>query len=130
MDRQTIASYEKNAEKFCLQYHTQAPTELYDTVKGFFHSHGETADIGCGSGRDVCWMSHAGFRATGYDASTKMLEYARAVYPENTFVTDALPNLASLASNHYSNILCSAVFIIFGRTITRCVFKGVSPKRL
>jgi len=111
MDQQTITTYETGAKSFCAQYRAQTPTELYDVIKGFFHRHGETADIGCGCGRDSTWMSAAGFRTTGYDASSMMVDYARTYYPTQSFQCDSLPALASIAAGQYANILCSAVLM-------------------
>jgi len=111
MDKETIATYNNDSNKFCLHYRTQTPTEMYDAIKGFFHHRGETADIGCGSGRDTYWMSESGYNSTGYDASNNMLECARTSYPKQEYQLDSLPNLSSIASNRYTNILCSGVLM-------------------
>ena len=52
----------------------------------FFRPGRPTADIGCGSGREVAWLSAHGFPAVvGYDPSTGLLSQARARYPHLTF---------------------------------------------
>jgi len=38
-------------------------------VARFFIRSGVTADIGCGSGREVAWLNANGFPAVGFDAS-------------------------------------------------------------
>ncbi|CAG4890996.1 class I SAM-dependent methyltransferase [Paraburkholderia saeva] len=45
---------------------------------------GQTADIGCGNGRDVAWMAANGYRVTGFDASPGLLAEARRLHPDLT----------------------------------------------
>jgi SAM-dependent methyltransferase len=67
MDRFTIDAYDKDARSFADEWHAQpAPTDLHDLIRRFFHR-GSTADIGCGSGREVAWLNAHGYPAAGYD---------------------------------------------------------------
>ena len=111
MDRQTIDVYNSQARDLSAQYRSLHPDALLDTVRGFFHRGGETADIGCGSGRDVAWLQAQGFDAIGYDASPNMLACARTSYPDCSFIESALPDLRGVADARFANILCSGVLM-------------------
>ena len=82
MDRQTLAAYDHDAATFAKDWHAQpAPVDLQETVTRFFIRGGCTADIGCGSGREVAWLNASGFPAVGFDASDGLLAEARSRYP-------------------------------------------------
>ena len=92
MDRATLAAYDTDAASFAKDWHEQpAPRDLHDIVQRFFVKDGTTADIGCGSGREVAWLNANGFLVVGYDASDGLLAEARARYPDPDFVWAELP---------------------------------------
>src|SRR3984893_12133858 len=97
MDQQTLAASDLDAADFARQSNLRpAPHDLHALVGRFFRP-APTADIGCGSGREVAWLAAHGFPVVaGYDASTGLLSEARARYPHLTFATAALPDLAGL----------------------------------
>ena len=67
MDRKTLAAYDSDAAAFAKDWHAQpAPRDLQETVERFFIRGGTTADIGCGSGREVAWLNANGFPAGTY----------------------------------------------------------------
>ncbi len=107
MDRLTLAAYDSDAAAFAKDWHEQpAPVDLHDIVKRFFISGGTTADIGCGSGREVAWLNVHGFPAAGYDASDGLLAEARARYPDLDFMHAELPELG--ASRPMLTTMCCA----------------------
>jgi len=112
MDQQTLAAYDLEAADFAAQWHDQpAPRDLHALVGRFFRP-GPTADIGCGSGREVAWLAAHGFPVVaGYDASTGLLSEARARYPQLTFGTAALPDLAGIPDGSFDNVLCETVIM-------------------
>ena len=111
MDRDTLAAYDKAAGAFAQDWHDQPPpSDLHEIVRRFFIK-GLTADIGCGSGREVAWLNANGFPATGYDASDGLLDEARSRYPQCTFLRDTLPQLASIQSGAFDNVLCETVIM-------------------
>jgi hypothetical protein len=58
MDRATLAAYDNDAAAFAQDWHEQpAPVDLQDIIRRFFIKGGVTADIGCGSGREVAWLN-------------------------------------------------------------------------
>ena len=66
-------------------------------VRRFFHPGGRTADVGCGSGREVAFLAASGF--TTRSATTPrdaLLEQARLRYPRLRFAAAALPDLAGV----------------------------------
>jgi SAM-dependent methyltransferase len=80
MDRTTLAAYNDAATAFAEDWHAQPPpTDLHALIRHHFRP-GLTADIGCGSGREVAWLAANGFPAIGYDASEGLLIEARARY--------------------------------------------------
>lgn len=111
-DRQTLAAYDKDAAAFAKDWHEQpAPRDLHEIVKRFFITNGLTADIGCGSGREVAWLNANGFPSKGFDASDGLLAEARALYPQLEFEHAELPDLRGIAANAYDNVLCETVIM-------------------
>src|SRR5271154_2803896 len=112
MDRKTLAAYDHDAAAFAKDWHEQpAPTDLQDIVTRFFIKGGSTADVGCGSGREVAWLNANGFVAEGFDASDGLLAQARARYPPPQFGHPELPDLAGIAADHFDNVLCETVIM-------------------
>jgi SAM-dependent methyltransferase len=112
MDRATLAAYDNGAAAFAKDWHEQpAPTDLHATVTRFFIKDGRTADIGCGSGREVAWLNANGFPAEGFDASDGLLAQARSRYPQLRFVRAELPDLQGIAADAFDNLLCETVIM-------------------
>jgi len=59
----------------------------------------------------VTWLESEGFDAVGFDASVAMLEQARGAFPDGEFVREALPDLKSVDSDAFDNVLCSATLM-------------------
>ena len=116
MDRHTLAAYDKDAAAFAKDWHEQpAPVDLHEILERFFIKGGMTADIGCGSGREVAWLNASGFPAKGYDASEGLLVEAWVRYPQFEFVHAELPDLGGIAANAYDNVLCETVIMHLDR---------------
>ena len=116
MDRATLAAYDNGAAAFAKDWHEQpAPTDLHATVTRFFIKDGRTADIGCGSGREVAWLNANGFPAEGFDASDGLLAQARSRYPQLRFVRAELPELQGIAADAFDNLLCETVIMHLDR---------------
>ncbi len=112
MDRPTLAAYDTSAADFARDWHAQpAPADLHALIKRFFVAGGATADVGCGSGREVAWLAADGYPAIGFDASEGLLREARARYPKLEFRHARLPDLASVADGSYANVLCETVIM-------------------
>ncbi len=110
-DRQTLGAYDAAAEAFAKEWHAQPPpADLHGLVKRFFRP-GRTADVGCGSGREVAFLAAAGFDVTGYDASDALLEQARLRYPRLRFQTAVLPDLDEVDDETFDNVLCETVIM-------------------
>jgi SAM-dependent methyltransferase len=112
LDRLTLEAYDHDAVAFAKDWHAQpAPVDLQAIVARFFIRSGATADIGCGSGREVAWLNANGFAAVGFDASDGLLAQARSRYPELNFAHAALPELAGIAAASFDNVLCETVIM-------------------
>ena len=111
MDRSTLAAYDAAAADFARDWSDQpAPVDLHALVQRFFGP-GPTADIGCGSGREVAWLDANGFAATGFDPSEGLLREARARHPGLAFQQAALPELAGISDASFANVLCETVIM-------------------
>jgi 2-polyprenyl-3-methyl-5-hydroxy-6-metoxy-1,4-benzoquinol methylase len=116
LDRQTLAAYDTDAAAFAKDWHEQPPpTDLHDIVRRFFIAGGTTADIGCGSGREVGWLTANGFPAQGFDASKGLLAEARRRYPQFDFANAILPDLQGITANTFNNVLCETVIMHLDR---------------
>lgn len=76
---QTIAYYDKNAEKFCA---ATRDADMCFCRNKFLSLIGENAhilDAGCGSGRDSKAFLEAGYRVTAMDASAKVCKEAQVL---------------------------------------------------
>ena len=114
MDRKTLAAYDSDAAAFAKDWHDQpAPRDLQEIVERFFVRGGNSADIGCGSGREVGWLNANGFSAAGFDASEGLLKEARQRYPGLKFAHSELPELRGVGS--FDNVLCETVIMHLDR---------------
>ena len=111
MDIQTITAYNQDADKIAALHSTLIPHKLYQQINQHFIKQGQTADIGCGIGRDSFYLQQQGYMVTGVDASVAMLTQARELYPSLNLHQDYLPDLTILSENSFDNILCSAVLM-------------------
>jgi SAM-dependent methyltransferase len=116
MDRPTLAAYDSDAAAFAKDWHEQpAPVDLQEIVARYFIRGGITADVGCGSGREVAWLNANGFPAVGFDASDGLLAEARSRYPELDFAHAELPGLKGIVAGSYDNVLCETVIMHLDR---------------
>ncbi len=111
MDQKTLDAYREKAYEYSQDWLAQPqPTDMYKLLKHFFKAEGETADIGCGNGRDSNWMVENGYRVTGYDSSADLLKLALQLYPKLEFHLAVLPLLNEIR-NQFDNILCETVIM-------------------
>jgi len=111
MDKQTIETYDREAERIAQLHSNLTPDRLYTLITEYFTKTGNTLDVGCGIGRDTQWLNQNGYSAIGIDASEGMLKQAQQLYPQVRFLKDFLPDLTSLNDQTFQNILCSAVLM-------------------
>ncbi|RVU83640.1 class I SAM-dependent methyltransferase [Leucothrix sargassi] len=111
MDKKTIASYDESYQAVAKLHHSLSPAWLYELITQHFTPNTSVLDVGCGTGRDCAWLAQNGYAPTGVDASLGMLTIAKESYPSVRFIKDALPELATIASAQYENVLCSAVIM-------------------
>jgi len=114
VDRKTLAAYDCDAAAFAKDWHDQpAPVDLQEIVERFFVRGGNSADIGCGCGREVGWLNANGFSAVGFDASEGLLAEARRRYPGLKFAHAELPDLKGIGT--FDNVLCETVIMHLDR---------------
>ncbi|TDW23883.1 class I SAM-dependent methyltransferase [Kribbella kalugense] len=111
MDSETLHAYDTGAAGYADDWETQpAGTDLQDLVRTYF-TLGPTADVGCGSGRDTAWLTANGFQAVGLEPSAGLRAEAERRHPDVAFHDAALPELAGVASNSFTNVLCETVIM-------------------
>jgi len=111
MDRATLAAYDSAAADYAKDWHDQAPPADLQALIRLYFKKASTADIGCGSGREVDWLNANGYPAIGYDASQGLLKEARRRYPNAKFASATLPALTPIAANTFDNVLCETVLM-------------------
>jgi SAM-dependent methyltransferase len=110
-DPATLKAYDTAAASFADDWHGQpAPVDLHTLIHRFF-GQGRTADIGCGSGREVAWLDANSFPAIGFDASHGLLAEAKRRHPAGDFRFAALPELDGIARASFDNVLCETVIM-------------------
>ncbi|MFS4458012.1 class I SAM-dependent methyltransferase [Bdellovibrio sp. HCB2-146] len=111
MDQKTLNAYSAKASEYSHDWLAQPePTDMYKLLKEYFRPGLETADIGCGNGRDANWLSQNGFKAVGYDSSLELLNLAATLYPQIQFKQAFLPSLSEI-QNQFDNLLCETVIM-------------------
>ena len=111
MDQATIDAYDVAASEYARDWQRQpSPSDLRDLLRRHL-TKGQTADIGCGSGREVAWLNANSFPTVGYEGSTGFLEVARRCHPALEFRFATLPQLEGINSNAFENVLCETVIM-------------------
>jgi 2-polyprenyl-3-methyl-5-hydroxy-6-metoxy-1,4-benzoquinol methylase len=111
MDPKTLDAYSKLADEYSKDWHAQPePKDMYDLIEKFFVPGGDTADIGCGNGRDANWLSQNGFKVCGFDSSKELLQLATHRFPHLQFRQAFLPKLSEVTGK-YDNVLCETVIM-------------------
>jgi len=110
-DQQTLRVYDDAAPAFAKEWGEQPlPADLYRLLSEYFEP-GLTADIGCGSGRDLAWLASQGFSVRGFDVSEGLLVEARKRYPALSFSHAELPQLGGIKPMTFQNVLCETVLM-------------------
>jgi 2-polyprenyl-3-methyl-5-hydroxy-6-metoxy-1,4-benzoquinol methylase len=111
MDSKTLNAYTKLAGEYSSDWLSQpVPSDMYTLLEKFFIANGETADIGCGNGRDAGWLAAKGFKVSGYDSSAELLSLARKLNPNVRFASALLPCLSEI-TNQFDNVMCETVIM-------------------
>lgn len=111
MDSRTQSAYSLKAQEYSQDWLAQPePSDMYELLKKYFIPVGQTADIGCGNGRDANWLAGQGFKVTGYDSSEKLIQVASELFPHVEFKKASLPTLAEIQSR-FDNVICETVIM-------------------
>ena len=111
MDPKTLQAYDQRAPDYAREWNHQAPpSDMYALLLRHFRP-GPTVDVGCGSGRDLAWLSAQGFDALGVEASSGLLTQARTLHPDLRFALMHLPELEGLKAGSLQNVLCETVIM-------------------
>lgn len=111
MDKNTIDAYLNNARAYSDDWLAQPePSEMYELFKKYFHPGRETADVGCGNGRDANWLGNNGFKVFGFDNSDELLKIASELYPHIQFSKARFPELNEVQA-HFHNVVCETVIM-------------------
>ncbi|WP_221799836.1 class I SAM-dependent methyltransferase [Oceanobacter mangrovi] len=114
----SVAFYDKHAAQLARLYDDLEFEQLYSDWFNDQTPVGKALDIGCGSGRDACWLASHGWHVTAVEPATAMRELARHKASEQgigqealRWVDDALPSLGHVPGDAYQLILVSAVWM-------------------
>lgn len=72
-----IDFYEDNCEEYCGSTVGIDPSSFLSPLSNVLGPGGRVLDIGCGSGRDLRWLSEHGFEPTGFERSPGLADMAR-----------------------------------------------------
>lgn len=81
MDQQTVNYYANNAVDVSQRYES-ITSGLATHFGRAFPSSSRILDIGCGSGRDMAYLSKNGWQVFGMDATPELVELAQKLHPE------------------------------------------------
>lgn len=84
-------AYDATAEEYCQQFYGELlrkpfDKELLNRFAEALPQQGQVADIGCGPGQIGCHLHQKGFKVTGFDFSSEMVELADEINPTIHFV--------------------------------------------
>jgi SAM-dependent methyltransferase len=112
MDASTLRAYDRNAAGYCDDWLNQpAPADIHALWRRFFTPGGASADIGCGSGRDVDWLNRNGYPCVGFEPSQGLRNEARRLFPDWRYEAGALPDLDALGTRTFANVVCETVLM-------------------
>ena len=112
MDQQTVNYYANNASDVSQRYES-ITSGLAPHFGRAFAPGSRILDIGCGSGRDMAYLSKLGCQVFGMDATSELVGLAQKLHPElcGRITLGALPDAAIPFDGHFDGILCSAVLM-------------------
>lgn len=122
MDQKTLKAYAEKAHQYHQDWLNQPePSDMYELLQKFFIPLGQTADIGCGSGRDCIWLNKNDYPVIGFDSSKELLELATQNAPQILFQQAFFPTLKEI-NQTFDNILCETVIMHLPETeISQCI---------
>lgn len=107
----TIQTYDRNADKWSSAHEKVLEWQnALDKFKKDYLSSGAIVDVGCGSGRDISYMSELGYDCTGIDASERLLEVAKTKSSKVKFINKNLFELSELELT-FDGFLCIATLL-------------------
>ena len=116
MDTLTSAFYAKHAARLAGCYSNVSP-EFEARLSRAFERANKILDVGCGTGRDLCFLLKKGKDVYGVDASPEILETAHSTLLANglsvrgRLFESELPDLSRFTEDEFDGILCSAVLM-------------------
>lgn len=127
-DARTLAAYAQHAPSYSQDWLDQPPpTDLYALLERYLVAGGETADIGCGNGRDTAWLAAHGYPVIGFDGSEELLTEAQRLNPSLEFRRAMLPELAEIGQS-FDNIVCETVIMHLPATVIPLALQSLLDK--
>jgi len=114
----SVPFYDKHARQLAELYDRLAFEQLHQQWIKQAPVGGKALDVGCGSGRDACWLALNGWQVTAVEPASAMREVAvhkasNLGIDSNSihWLDDSLPQLSSLEGQQFDLILVSAVWM-------------------
>lgn len=111
VDERTLDYYDEHAQSVCDRFIGYDRTDFHARLMQFLNPGGLSADIGCGSGADLAWLNGIGCPAIGYEPASSLRRLAMRRYVDLDIRSDFLPELSSVKSGLFQNVLCMAVLM-------------------
>ncbi len=111
--------YATNAKSIAQQYSSLEPERVHSSWLQYLPAEpGLACDIGAGAGRDALWLADHGWDVTAVEPCEALKQALPSKHDNITWLSDTLPNLQQLQSQHhcYSLILISAVWMHLTQT--------------
>jgi len=118
---ETIKVYDQLGEKYFEDSLLIFPPNR-DEFANLISSNGNVLDVGCGGGRDVKYFAEKGFKVTGIDLSSVMIDYAKKLVPDAEFHVMDVTNI-KLPEDNYDAIWAQAVLLHLERNDVLDVLK-------
>jgi SAM-dependent methyltransferase len=127
MDASTLHAYDCNAASYCDDWINQPPpADIHALWRRFFAPGGASADIGCGSGRDVDWLNRNGYPCVGFEPCDGLRNEARRRFPAWRYAAAALPDLDALRAQTFANVVCETVLMHLPRAAIRPAVRALA----
>ncbi len=111
VDERTLDYYDEQAQTVFDRFIGYDRAAFHARLLPYLNPGGLSADIGCGSGADLAWLNAIGCPAIGYEPASSLRRLAMRRYVDLDIRSDFLPDLSSVKTGLFQNVLCMAVLM-------------------
>jgi SAM-dependent methyltransferase len=111
VDERTLDYYDEHAQPVFDRFIGYDRAAFHARLLPYLNPGGLSADIGSGSGADLAWLNAIGCPAIGYEPASGLRRLAMRRYVDLDIRSDFLPDLSSVKTGLFQNVLCMAVLM-------------------